>query len=380
MSDPKSLTVRALRELARKHLGKGHSRLKTKQELIDALKERVPDLLEAPVAAAGAKVKAATRAAKELPAKVVRFAKKKVERSLEVTEPGRRERPERGGQGLVLPRQARDERVGPRSPRAGRGAPTPEAGALDQHPAEPLVEGFFVAKVAGEDEARRHHLTEEQALVPTEYANGAAYREDLGELPLSYEDDAAVALPRDPTTLFVLWDFRADTRDAAARGLVHPRAVLRVFDGPVLIRQIDFALESRSFYVHGLPPGRRYRIEAAFVGADGESRRIGSPTNPVALPRGGPSNDLTVRFLRVPWSLPPALVKRSLEAGTLQLEERHEPRRRTASVEEEARPTPLGASLPFPPGGAPEAPGPRGWVPPVSGAGLRWAAPISGRP
>ena len=46
MSDVKSLTVRALRELAKKHLGKGYSKFKTKDELLAALKKIVPTLFK----------------------------------------------------------------------------------------------------------------------------------------------------------------------------------------------------------------------------------------------------------------------------------------------------------------------------------------------
>src|SRR5262244_1204078 len=38
MDDLKKLSVERLRELARKHLGKGHSRLRTKAQLLEALK------------------------------------------------------------------------------------------------------------------------------------------------------------------------------------------------------------------------------------------------------------------------------------------------------------------------------------------------------
>ena len=38
MDDLKNLSVERLRELARKHLGKGHSRLRTKAQLLEALK------------------------------------------------------------------------------------------------------------------------------------------------------------------------------------------------------------------------------------------------------------------------------------------------------------------------------------------------------
>ena len=39
MEDLKKLSLERLRELARKHLGKGHSRLRTRAQLIEALKE-----------------------------------------------------------------------------------------------------------------------------------------------------------------------------------------------------------------------------------------------------------------------------------------------------------------------------------------------------
>ncbi|MGZ3479153.1 MAG: DUF4912 domain-containing protein, partial [Myxococcaceae bacterium] len=41
MDDLKKLSVERLRELARKHLGKGHSRLRTKAQLLTALKDVV---------------------------------------------------------------------------------------------------------------------------------------------------------------------------------------------------------------------------------------------------------------------------------------------------------------------------------------------------
>jgi hypothetical protein len=83
--------------------------------------------------------------------------------------------------------------------------------------------------------------------------------------------------------------------------LTSPRAVLRVYDdSDVLLRVIDVALESRSYYIHGLPPGHPYRVEAHFVGSDGRSRRIGHSSNRVFLPPAGPSSDTSVRFLRMP--------------------------------------------------------------------------------
>ncbi|RKG93827.1 DUF4912 domain-containing protein [Corallococcus sp. CA053C] len=162
------------------------------------------------------------------------------------------------------------------------------------------MEGFFVTKIAGQGEARRHHLLEEQAprLPP---ADASPERDEhLGMLPLDYQDDAMVLLARDPHTLFVLWDFSDASRKRALDGLPSPRAVLKVFDGEGMSREVDFALESRSFYLLGMAPGRTYRVEAHFVGADGRSRRIGHSSNRATLPPAGPSSDTSIRFLHMP--------------------------------------------------------------------------------
>jgi hypothetical protein len=180
----------------------------------------------------------------------------------------------------------------------------PELEGVFQHAAEPLVEGFFVARMMGERELRRHHLTEEQSPRPT-FSGAVGYEEDLGELPLDYGNDLALALARDPHTLFITWDFSAATRARAMEGLNEPWAVLRVFDGDRLVRELEVALESRSFYIHGLPPGRPYRVEAHFVERSGRSRRIGSSTHPITLPRSGPSPDKSVRYMQLP---PPPVV------------------------------------------------------------------------
>ncbi|WP_147445764.1 DUF4912 domain-containing protein [Corallococcus aberystwythensis] len=185
--------------------------------------------------------------------------------------------------------------------------PTPAA-PEPTHAAEPLVEGFFVTKMAGEKEARRHHLLEEQAprLPP---ADASPERDEhLSMLPLDYQDDAMVLLARDPHTLFVFWDFSDASRNRALDELPSPRAVMKVFDGEGVSREVDFALESRSFYLQGMTPGRTYRVEAHFVGSDGRSRRIGHSSNRATLPPAGPSVDTSIRFLRMP---PPPVVDRS---------------------------------------------------------------------
>ena len=64
MDDLKKLSVERLRELARKHLGKGHSRLRTKTQLLEALKaalreplQRLRDAAESVVPHAKSKVR-----------------------------------------------------------------------------------------------------------------------------------------------------------------------------------------------------------------------------------------------------------------------------------------------------------------------------------
>ncbi|WP_244224986.1 DUF4912 domain-containing protein [Corallococcus sicarius] len=204
----------------------------------------------------------------------------------------------------LTPRPSDAPRV--EAPRAAA-EPTPTPPSEPPHAAEPLVEGFFVTKMAGQGEARRHHLLEEQAprLPP---ADASPERDEhLGMLPLDYQDDAMVLLARDPHTLFVLWDFSDASKKRALEGVPWPRAVLKVFDGEGLSREVDFALESRSFYLLGMTPGRTYRVEAHFVGAEGRSRRIGHSSNRATLPPAGPSTDTSIRFLHM---TPPPVVAR----------------------------------------------------------------------
>jgi len=380
MADLKSVTVEYLRELARKHLGRGHSKLKTKEELLSALAKLVPGLgkraggKEAkaakgkgaePKAAEPKAVKAkageskvAKKAKAEEPAGRARAASKKVRETVRqvrekvrgsrkapaaISAASRTEKPEdppkppaapaRPLPGdddektpVRLPPQPAEVVTFPPKPKRGRfsddpdNEPTltapsdvpepalpvdpvaaPAPAPVEQHAAEPLVEGFFVARVAGEQEVWRHHLTESQAPRPREALGSPDYHENLGELPLDYENDTVLLLPRDPFTLFLLWDFSPAARERALDGLKSPRAVLRVYDdSDVLVRVIDVALESRSYYIHGLPPSHPYRVEVHFVGADGRSRRIGHSSNRVFLPQAGPSSDTSVRFLRMP--------------------------------------------------------------------------------
>jgi hypothetical protein len=369
MADLKSVTVEYLRELARKHLGRGHSRLKTKKDLLDALVRLVPGLAklageEGPKTAqeGGKAERSSGKSVKKQVQEKVERAREKVKETREkvkgarkvpaaVSAASRTKKPEE--QPVAPPERAlpleEDEEKTPvhptprpaevvnfppkPKPAASRTssdeeptltmppapaeppAPPPPAHVephvhVEQHAAEPMVEGFFVARIAGEQEAFRHHLTEAQRRQPVEALGSPDHDERLGALR-EYGDDTALLMPRDPHTLFLCWDFSAEARRRALDGLESPRAVLRVYDdSDVLVRVIDVALESRSYYIHGLPPGRPYRVEAHFVSASGRSRRIGHSSNRVFLPPAGPSADTSVRFLRMP---PVAIPKTSVE-------------------------------------------------------------------
>ncbi|MCY1042723.1 DUF4912 domain-containing protein [Corallococcus sp. bb12-1] len=358
MDERKGVTLSYLRELARKYL-RERSGASRGREFVAALAERVPALgrlarlagLSVSQRGSGdvggeerkldsgppdsGPVQGAKPGAVPLPPPEVADAEGAQARELfsePITEPsgGPRTRPARvvtfPGRGGKSRRDPDDEDTLPSFPETPTprpssaptqdAAPPAAAGAgfapvsEPPHAAEPLVEGFFVTKVAGQAEARRHHLLEEQAprLPPADPT--PERQEHLGELPLDYQDDAMVLLARDPHTLFVLWDFSDASRQRALDELPSPRAVLKVFDGEGVSREVDFALESRSFYLREMAPGRTYRVEAHFVGSDGRSRRIGHSSNRATLPPAGPSSDTSIRFLHMP---PPPVVNRARE-------------------------------------------------------------------
>lgn len=387
-ADPKELTLKTLKELAKKHVGTGHTKLKTKAELLKALKKipkALASVLKGPAKskAKGAQVKtdvapAKSKAAPRSPSaksparrvsaagpksegrtpsskkKVVRPAKPPVKKSAarpeaqEATEEtptvgGRRRAVKTVGKGatkpvLTSPRSKGAakadhtpvEAIPPRTrlravPGAevgeGEKAVAPRRGPAQvvrferparrlepsyRRTAEPLVEGFFVARIAGAQEVQSHPLGE-ASHPPAPPQPSRRDREDpegLGELAWGYGSDQEIAAARDPRTLFYFWDFSGDTLRAAAQGLQGPRAVLVLFHQGGVAREVDFALESRSYYLHDLSPGETYRIEAYFVGADGHRRRMGRGSNSVTLPPDRPSSDTTVRFMRVPWGQP----------------------------------------------------------------------------
>ncbi|HEU4382651.1 MAG TPA: DUF4912 domain-containing protein [Anaeromyxobacteraceae bacterium] len=278
MAKLESMTVEALRRLARKALGKAAASLEGKKALLAAL-------LKAGVTPSGRKTRAAT-------ARKARKGAAKAAASKKAKAPARRAA---GGK-----------------PRGTAAAPKPGEAASGVDP-----EAHFVARVRGEEAARAapHPMTE--AAVEAQRPGKAREvaepepalpEEGLGELPWSYGDDALVALPRDPRTLFLYWDFAAGTVAAALEGMGGGRTQLWILarSGERLerVRTLDFALEARSFYVHDLEPGRAYLAEVHVVDGAGRERRLGGPSNEVTLPPVGPSALVDDRFARIPWDLP----------------------------------------------------------------------------
>jgi hypothetical protein len=143
------------------------------------------------------------------------------------------------------------------------------------------------------------------------------YDEKLGELPERYYDDSFVSLPLGPDALFFYWDFKPETESMAREGLRWPRAVLTLYSGGRAVEHIDFALESRAYYVRSLAPGETYEAEIFFVGDNGERRRVGRPSNAVTLPSRGASPIVDDRFVTFPWGAPLGTADHPYVAGIL---------------------------------------------------------------
>ena len=354
MADFRKMTVESLRELARRVLGPGQSR-KTKGELVAALEAAEQKAAPAPKRA-GAKARTATSRAAETTGKAVRAAK----RAGKAAQQGARAAAKAGKSA------AEDVAVGARAAaKAGKSAAAGVRAAAEARPRKtakaskasevaaaiagaaagavagvaagvsavrarrrnvgngkpgqitPDPDGYFVARVRGEEAVREapRPMTETTSDAPEAFRaldegaeGGDGYEENLGELPWGYGDDAFVALPRDPRTLFLYWDFSRETAQGGFAGLDKPRVELRVFAragaGWDFVRTIDFALESRGFYVHDLEPGRVYRAEIHAVDRSGEDRQLGPGSNEMMLPPLGPSPVIDDRFIRLPWEVP----------------------------------------------------------------------------
>lgn len=320
MAELKNMTVQALRDLAKKALGRGHSRLKTKGDLVAALQAAEKKVSGAAERAA-VKVKEATGRAAKAAGKMMDAARSPAKkgaasRARAAAEP----RKAKASEPPAAAKKAAERKGRPgKATTQAKGvakATAPEASAAT--PVEPDPEGHFVARVRGEEAVREapHPMTEATAAAQPVAAPPRKglraehhYEEELGELPWSYGDDAFIALPRDPRTLFLYWDHAEQTLRGAWDELDGGRPQLWLYErradgGWERIRTVEFALESRSYYIHDLDPGRAYRAEIHVVDRLGRTRLVGAPSNEMELPPMGASAVVDDRFMRLPWGEP----------------------------------------------------------------------------
>jgi hypothetical protein len=111
---------------------------------------------------------------------------------------------------------------------------------------------------------------------------------------------------RDPTTLYVYWDFSQQQIDQTFAGLGIARALLRLWNArsgaPDLVHEADVMLEARGWYVRDLPAGTELRAELWAVGERGA--RMLRAARPVRLPPEAPSDQLEAFYMRLPLDQP----------------------------------------------------------------------------
>jgi Domain of unknown function (DUF4912) len=125
--------------------------------------------------------------------------------------------------------------------------------------------------------------------------------EGLGELPWAYGDARLVGLVRDPTTLFVYWDFSPQQIEQAFMGLGPARSVLKLWNARngsgELVRETEVHLDARGWYVRDLPASIELRPELWAVGE--RAARLMRAARPIRLPPAIPSDQLEAFYLRL---------------------------------------------------------------------------------
>ena len=171
--------------------------------------------------------------------------------------------------------------------------------ALDLHRGDPAHPGVPLSPpgIAPESDVRVHSPSS----AAPQPSHGHVH-EGLGELPWAYGDARLVSLVRDPSTLFVYWDFSKQQIDQAFSGLGSARAQLKLMTprggANELVRDTEVHLEARGWYVRELPPGTELRAELWAVGEKGA--RLMRAARPVKLPAETPSDQLETFYLRLP--------------------------------------------------------------------------------
>jgi hypothetical protein len=168
----------------------------------------------------------------------------------------------------------------------------------DQHPGEPVHPGVPLSPpgIVPESDVRVHAPA--AAKPPPE---DGQVNEGLGELPWAYGDARLVSLVRDPTTLFVYWDFSQQQIEQAFAGLGPARAMLKLWNArngsAELVREAEVHLDARAWYMRELPPGTEIRAELWAVGERGS--RLMRAGRPIRLPPAVPSEQLEAFYLKL---------------------------------------------------------------------------------
>ena len=173
----------------------------------------------------------------------------------------------------------------------------------DQHRGEPTHPGVPLAPpgIVPESDVRVHTPAAAAPLPAHGLVN-----EGLGELPWAYGDARLVGLVRDPTTLFIYWDFSPQQIEQAFAGLGRARAMIKLWNsrngGGDLVRETEVHLDARGWYLRELPPGLELRAELWAVGERGA--RLMRAARPARLPPAAPSDQLEAFYLRLPLDQP----------------------------------------------------------------------------
>jgi uncharacterized protein len=168
----------------------------------------------------------------------------------------------------------------------------------DQHRGEPAHPGVPLSPpgIVPESDVRVHTPAAAAPLPAHGLVN-----EGLGELPWAYGDARLVGLVRDPTTLFVYWDFSQQQIEQAFAGLGRARAVIKLWNarngGGELVRETEVHLDARGWYLRELPPALELRAELWAVGERGA--RLMRAARPARLPPAAPSDQLEAFYLRL---------------------------------------------------------------------------------
>ncbi len=137
-----------------------------------------------------------------------------------------------------------------------------------------------------EDEAQAAPLPDRGPAEPTGFL-------DDEPLPTKYDVDECVAIPVDPTTLFVYWEVRDGTLDHLRRTRPHGNIALRVlvivptWDGPrSSMRDFDVSASVGDWFVRDLPAGSVVRAAIGWRSGDVFLPIAHSPA--LETPAGGP--------------------------------------------------------------------------------------------